>query len=384
MEIPKKIMRKIGLIFFTFAIAVGCAKRIDLLKTGTLKNRNYYDTISIAKNRFIVLPTKVDGIDRNLIFDTGADFVILPKDSTKSNIKIELKDSNNKKIIVSANKLNKFYFSKIGISDLYAINMDMSKPLLCFANGIFGNNVIKASNWIIEDNQIIITNKKVFLKEKKLDLKFYYFDSNRLHSNILLNGIRIDTCLIDYGGAFDIMLPISYFDKYQNDFQINYSDYQMSSSWGVNGKGPIDSVLNVNCNINFNGIKIDSVNISFRKKSEKRIGLVFLKRFGQVAINSNNSTISFGALKEQKQVARKRLIYNFDLIDSCFVIDSKIITNDSMLLFLGDKFTVLNNKKANSFNSYCDFLSWKNSLQKEEYLDIETIEGKRFKIKNWR
>jgi len=263
--------------------------------------------------------------------------------------------------------------------------MEFPEVFNCFGKGLLGNNVIKASDWLVENDKIVFSNHPIEINSK-LSLSFFYYGANRLHTNFEINGCSIDTCLIDYGGLFDMELPISSYEKIKEHIQINSLNNELGSSMGLHGKETYSQTI-VNCNIDFNGLKIDSVNINIKERSEKRVGLIFMKRFKQVAINNSTLKIEFGELKEDyfnPNSAHKNL-YSFDLVNHRYIVDY-IAQNDTLCpeLKIGDSFTEINSKKATDFSSYCEFLPWKWAIGQCEILELKNEEKELITIKNWR
>lgn len=353
----------------------------NVFQTGKVERHNITDTILIEANSFIVLPINIGGKKRKFIFDTGADLIVAPDfdSTTLSSIKIKLTDSNGLKSDKNLHLIESIDLKGIKISEVFSIELDLPEPFRCYADGIIGNNLIKSLNWQISENYIIISNQKI--KNKlKTHLKTFSFGSNRLHTNILINNTPIDTCLIDYGGIFEINLPVAMYSGNTLNIQENYKYTTVKSSYGANGISNPDTNLVVNCNLNFNGIDIKNVNITFSNNREKRIGINFLRRFQDVVINNKRNLISFGKLLKKRPIP-KTLNCDFDLIAGNFFVNNVTLKNTQVNY--GDTFISINNKSSDSFANYCEFLEWKQGLSKFEYLELVTKDGKEKRIKYW-
>ncbi len=378
---------RISILYFLILISfLSCNKRINVFKTGTLSSKNYGDTLAYdINNKFIVLPVKVDGKPRKMVFDTGSDFVAFAKDGSSSKIKCNLKDANGNVTLCNVAQIHFFDISNTSITDLYSLNLDLPAPFLCFSEGIVGNNAIKSGNWLIDENKVIFSKNPFEILDKQVSLDIFYYDSNRLHSNVTMNGNRLDTCLFDYGGLYDIELSKSYYERNITSLKPNKITQQINTTYGVNGKSSPDTVLRLNCNINFSGFKIDSVNIVIKNKGENCVGLLFLKRFEKVAINNTNRKLVFGNLIKATKPTPQECLFSFDLINGFFVVDKKILNEpNSSALNIGDKFVEINTKKSADLKNYCDFLVFKDSLMKFEMLELKTVENKIIKIINRR
>jgi len=377
--------KTITLLLITF-LFISCSKTINYFRTGKFIASNYKDTIAIdPSNPYIIIPVEVNNNQRNLIFDTGADLVCFTPDSIQSKRHINVFDSNGKSQLKEIQFLQSLDIGDQNIKNVYAFEMEFPEVFNCFGKGLLGNNVIKASDWLVENDKIVFSNHPIEINSK-LSLSFFYYGANRLHTNFEINGCSIDTCLIDYGGLFDMELPISSYEKIKEHIQINSLNNELGSSMGLHGKETYSQTI-VNCNIDFNGLKIDSVNINIKERSEKRVGLIFMKRFKQVAINNSTLKIEFGELKEDyfnPNSAHKNL-YSFDLVNHRYIVDY-IAQNDTLCpeLKIGDSFTEINSKKATDFSSYCEFLPWKWAIGQCEILELKNEEKELITIKNWR
>ncbi len=374
--------------YFILVILISCSSSHLKINDGELINKKYLDTI-YYQNRFdfIVLKVNVNGKKKDLIFDTGADILILEKDSSiiKRNAIAKVTDSNGKSTRNYIDVIKEFNISNLKYTNLNAVRVDLSKPLRCISDGIMGNNVIKKCNWQIQDYKLIVSNNP-FNMDGSNSIDLFYYPSNRLSANFLINGYHFDTCLIDYGGRFEIELPVKYYDILRNNSKnINLITKKISSVWGVNGKSNSDTLSIINVNIDFCGILMDSVNFIFSKSiKEPMIGLQLLNRFKSVTINNNSRKIYFELPILQKKKVFQELPFSVDLDSTCFIVDSKALNDKHFLeINVGDKYKKINGKEVTSFNTYCEFMEWRQNLMKTESFDITTIDNREIKISNF-
>lgn len=364
---------------------ISCTNQINVFKTATSESKSYRDTLVYDNNKFIVLPIKVNGETRKMMFDTGADLVVFPKDSSTSKIKCNLRDANGNVTLCDISPIDCLEIANNNFTGLFSFKLDLPAPFLCFCDGIIGNNVIKSCNWLIDNNKVVFSDNAFDIPNKRLSLDIFYYGSNRLFSNLEFNGNQLDTCLFDYGGLFDIELSKKYYEKNKESFYPNKITREIRRSYGANGKTLPDTVLNIDCNINFNGIKIDNANIIISNNYENRFGVQFLRRFEKIAINNINGKMLFGNLIDTTKHLQQKCLFSFDLINGFFVIDSKILDElKSSKLNVGDKFIEINNRKRTDFKNYCDFLVFKDSLNNSEYVELKTITNRTINIDNWR
>jgi hypothetical protein len=378
-----KMDKMIVLPIFLFLL-LSCNKQVNVFQTGSFDSEKYFDSIEYADNsQQIVLSAKVDGKPKRMVFDSGADLMLLTDDvSSNSKIIVEVNDVSGKKRNCEMSK-NDVTINKLSMHGLFSLNLKLPEIIMCCGggiNGVIGNNLIRSSDWLINKNKVYYSNKPFKLKHP-LVLNTFYYSANRLHINALINNLAVDTCLVDYGGFCDMKLPLYFYVKHMDCFKPNYQYYKIKSTIGANGKSEPDTVLHMNCNVDFNGVKIDSVVVEFYKKTEKTIGVLFLKRFANVAINNSDYTLLLDQNVSSK--TQRDLIYSFDLVNGTFEVDSKVLINDSVQLEVGNKFIEINSKKPSDFGNYCEFLKWRDNFFAFENLELKSVDNRIIKVKNW-
>ncbi len=378
--IMNKVLLFLLLLLFAFT---SCTHQMNVFRTGREDSKVLLDSMNYVHNgKNIVLPVTVNGVSESFLFDTGADVVLTKGNPSDTNYNAQITDANGNVRKCKVEQLNGFKINNHAIHNIYSFSTEFPAPLLCFANGVIGNPVIRPFNWLINENKVYFSSKPFSLPDA-VTLNTFYYGANRLFSNVRLNGVQVDTCLMDYGGLFDIELPLELYLKHPDQFVSKDQVQKIETSYGVNGKSVPDTVLSMNCNIVFNGIRIDHVNIIFKPKCEKRIGYLFLRRFDHVAINNTDHTMLFSGLVQAK-VPENEMLYSFDWINGVFEVDSKILHNDTVQFSVGDRFIEINGQKSSDFKDYCAFLSWKDLLANAQYLDLVTPDQQRIHIKNRR
>lgn len=376
-------MKALFLFVFIIFLLPACSVNNNILQTARTYLNDYTDTIEINKpNPFIVIPVEIEDYSGNYIFDTGADLVCVNQSIlSNKNIDIIVGASNNMNNSASITYLKSFKISNQIFRDFYACEIQFPKAIKCFGDGIIGNNIIKSSNWLITNDKLICSNKSFMIKSNTSSNIFYY-SANGLCSDFIINDCQVDTCLIDYGGLFDIELPLELLTNNPKKFEPNHQYHYVKSSYGIHGKSISDTILRMNCNVHFNDFQIDSVNIDFKPGAEKRVGITFLKRFQTVAINNVDNKLLLGNFRDS-EIPKHKNKYSFDLINDVFEISSKVITNDTIQISIGDKFTEINSIKSTELKDYCDIYSLNKDLEKFEYLELTTTDNKKIKIRNW-
>lgn len=264
-----------------------------LSKTATPISNSYRDTISFFKGRYghIVIPAKVDGVPRKLTFDSGASGCFLPENSIKkSNKKCFVRDIHGKITRNNLGEIDCLWISKTGYKNAYAVPHTF--PAINEIEGLIGFNIIKASNWQISSKMIVVSHQPFFIQPKVI-LPFVE-RSNILKLKISLNK-TLNNYIIDYGGDYDLELSEKFYNKYKTSFPSSSIKKSIQKSYGLNGSKD-QKVQQLNCDINFEGLQIQNVNVTVRKGIPNRLGMTFLNRFKNIAINSTNKEMCFSEL----------------------------------------------------------------------------------------
>jgi hypothetical protein len=264
-------------------------------KTALLEKASYRDTIPFSIGRYghLVIPTKVNGVNKILIFDTGAFISMLSPNSAKKSKKKKLvRNTFGKHTLENLLDIDSIEISDMVYKRTYAIPNTL--PPVFEADGLLGYNVIKASNWQISPKLIVVSNEAFFIQPK---VTLPLFEKNEaLHLNISLNNKKAEAFLIDYGGDFDIELSERFYNRNKGIFTSNSISQNSQKTYGFNGSKN-QQVQKLNCSIDFEGVKIENVNITVKKGIKNRLGMAFLNRFKTIAINNSKKEMSFGELK---------------------------------------------------------------------------------------
>lgn len=352
---------------------------------GRLLNKHYSDTIKcVNKFGLKILEVNIKGGARNLVFDTGADIILLSKDSLKKDNKSNsrIADEYNKSSRAIFEVLPELRLFKLNYSNISAMSMELPKPLTCLADGLLGSTIIKKSNWKISKDYFIVSSEP-FKATKDHVINYFYFGSGSFYSTVFLNELRYDTCLIDYGSRSELELPLTDFDKFSTaSIKINSKEKYISTKWTVNGKTQPDTTIVLNCDIRWLGLIIDSVNVSFSKKNKRpKLGVQIFNRFQSIYINNKSKEISLELpiLRRETIITTPKI--SIDMEGEYFLIDGKIISSNYNIN-VGDKVKKVNDKVPSDFSSYCAFMEWNATIKNSATITIITNDDKKIVINN--
>lgn len=354
-----------------------CAGLKSPLKNAKLSSASHCDTIRYNPNgKMIALPVLVNGVKKRMVLDTGADVNCIPEDSTIAGKPIHVSDSNDQTSASRFSDQVTYTIGKTEYSGSGTILTQLPEVFYCIGDAVLGNTVLKSTNYLIEKGQVVFSDQSFERASADLTLDIFYSRSNRMRANLNINGVRVDTCLIDYGGMFELELPMNYYLQYKDSFPYHTVFVQVNaSSFGISGKtSTADTTINLNADIVVNGFKMHYVNISFSDVNEPRIGYALMKRFEQVAVNNRINKMTCAAYHSDG--SQTRPYYSFDLKDGAFVIDAiPLDVPGQPLIKMNQIFTEINSKPAASFRTYCEFIDWKLNVVKMPVIEFKGING---------
>jgi hypothetical protein len=359
-------------------------RRVDV---GELRRDTYCDTIW-CRNKFgvIFFDVYVNRKKTELMFDTGADLLVLKRDSlsTKKYASIRITDSNNHEEYEAVEQIKKIKIRHQKYKEFFAVRSYFPTLFACMSDGLLGANMIKRSNWKITDTFLAFSDKPFKAEGEVKQVDYFLYASNRFFSNFTVNGMKIDTCLIDYGGRFEMELPLKYCDEFKKHIKVlNRITKSVASQWGIHGKSEPDTTVVINCSIDFNGISMDSVNVRFaRKTKERSIGVLLLSRFHAVYIDKSKGRLMYELPVSPNRWQRK-CPFSVSLQGSSFVVDGiEIRDKTSLPLRMGDQLKEINGKKPADFHSPCEFIFWLQELKRVKQVEVITADNQKILIKS--
>lgn len=177
-------------------------------KNGTVAPENFsYETKFTTYKGLIVIPSKINNISKNFVFDTGARLSSIQRDSIIGP-KITVHGAHNTSIEAGSEIVNSFKIGNVEFIKTYGVNLNMIelKEEIPDFGGIIGQPIIEKANWLIDypNKSLSISNKNLIDKTfKSINLKR---KDGAPYTYISINGTKYKV-LIDLGSSFEISLP---------------------------------------------------------------------------------------------------------------------------------------------------------------------------------
>tara|TARA_B110000114_G_C14988382_1_gene355500 strand:+ start:88 stop:954 length:867 start_codon:yes stop_codon:yes gene_type:complete len=270
-----KILKSLSfalLLILTFS----CSITKDQKKGMVLPENFNFETEFITQKTVIILPFELNGISKNFLFDTGADFSIIQRDSTFGKIS-KVTGATNRKMKMGEEYIKSMKIGDIDFRNTFAQNADLIglKEQIANFGGIIGQPIINKANWLID-----YPNKKLWISNENLvDKKFEKIKIKREggapYTYILINEIEYKV-VIDFGSSSEFSLP-----KESKLAKQLLQQYEFTNSererYTLGGLQTIKEKVGIVPLVKLGGMEFKNVSTKIGVQSQPRIGISFFK-----------------------------------------------------------------------------------------------------------
>ncbi len=250
------------------------------------KDFNYETEFTTVKS-VIILPIELNGVSKNFLFDTGADYSVIQRDSTLG--KTDNYDgATNREMELGNEYVKSIKIGNVDFKNTYAVNGNLIglKEQIPNFGGILGQPVINKTNWLID-----YPNKKVQISNKDLvDGTFTTIQLKREngapYTYISINGTEYKV-VIDFGSSSEFNLPKE--SKLAKELlqQYNFDDNERDR-YTLGGLQTIKEKVGIISLIKLGNMEFENVSATINVSSQPRIGIGFFKDCKIYIDNINN------------------------------------------------------------------------------------------------
>ena len=271
MKVSKIII--LGIItFFIFSCSISSYQ-----KKGYVSPKEfYYKTKFTTKKSVIILPAKINGIEKNFLFDTGADYNVIQRD-TLIGSKESFEGATNREVKMGTEITKSIKIGNIDFVNTYSANTDLAglKEQIPYFGGLIGQSVILKANWLINypDKELEISNKNI-ADSTFLNIKIMREDgAPYTYISIDNKDYRV---LIDFGSSSHFNVPKSsklgkhLLNKY------NFND-RTRERYTVGGLQTVTEKLGITPSIKLGELEFNNIETTINVSSQPRIGVGFFK-----------------------------------------------------------------------------------------------------------
>jgi hypothetical protein len=196
------------LLVLSFFYLGGCATITRLQNKGYVDEKviQYSFEFTTVKS-LILVPVEIDGQTKNFIFDTGASFSMIQRDTLKGK-STQAKGASNRTIISGEEIVKSLKIGEINFKNTYAYNTDFVglKEQVPNFGGLIGQPVIKKSNWLINYPEKIMVISNCPITDSTFQKINIIIENGLPYTFITINGGNYKA-LIDLGSTASLSIP---------------------------------------------------------------------------------------------------------------------------------------------------------------------------------
>ncbi|MEB8330201.1 hypothetical protein OO009_12625 [Flavobacteriaceae bacterium KMM 6897] len=274
-----------GLILF---LTLSCSITKNQRKGAVLpENFNYKTEFTTAKT-VIILPFEIDGISKNFLLDTGADYSIIQRDSTIGRTG-NYDGASNRKMKLGNEFVKSMKIGNIEFQNTFAVNGNLEglKEQIPNFGGIIGQPIIGKANWLIDyPNKILqISNKN--LADNTFQTIQIKREDGAPYTYISINGTEYKV-IIDFGSSSEFNLPKESNLAKQLLQQYHFDDNERDR-YTFGGLQIIQEKVGFVPSIKLGNMEFKNVHTTINISSQPRIGIGFFKDCEIYIDNLDNS-----------------------------------------------------------------------------------------------
>ena len=272
------------ILFLSFS----CSITKNQKKGTVLPEKFNYETEFTTAKTVMIVPSEINGVSKNLYFDTGAQYSLIQRDSligkTENVIGASKREMKFGTEIIASIKIG-----NIDFRNTVALNGDMEglKEQIPNFGGVIGQTIIGKANWLIDypNKKLRISNEN--LVDETFETIKIKIENGSPYTDISINGIEYKV-IIDFGSSSEFNLPEESKLAKQLLLQHNFSDNERDR-YTLGGLQKITEKVGIVPLIKLGNIDFENVKTTINTSSQMRIGIGFFKVYKIYIDNINNS-----------------------------------------------------------------------------------------------
>lgn len=270
-----KVIKAILFVVFSLLISA-CSTHYKQRKGYVLPKAFYYKTKFTTAKSVIVLPIEVNEVKRNFLFDTGADYNLIQRDSVIG--KTGMYDGASKREMKMGSETTRsMKIGNINFVDTYGLNADLKglKEQIPDFGGLIGQPIISKANWLIDyPNKVIEVSDKDISDDSFQSIKIIR-EGGAPYTFISING-NTHKVIVDFGSSSSFNLPQD--SKLAKELMdtYNFKDNQRER-YTIGGLQTITEKKGVVPLIMLETMEFKNVKTTINISSQPRIGIGFFK-----------------------------------------------------------------------------------------------------------
>lgn len=267
---------KVHLLILIILNAFGCTVTKNQNKGNVLPSNFNYQTDFKTIKSVIILPFEIDGIPKNFLFDTGADYSVIQRDFTVGNTK-KYEGASDREMKLGNEYVNSLKLGNVEFQNTFAVNGNLEglKEQIPNFGGLIGQPIIRKANWLID-----YPNKKLQISNVNLvDNTFQTVQIKREdgapYTWITINGIK-QKVIVDFGSSSEFNLPKE--SRLANQLLKQYDfDDNERERYTLGGLQTVNEKIGIVPLIRLGNMEFKNVSTTINISSQARIGIGFFK-----------------------------------------------------------------------------------------------------------
>ncbi len=235
-----------------------------------------YETEFTTQKTVIILPLKLNGVSKNFLFDTGADFSVIQRDSIFGKVS-NVSGASKRKMKMGEEYVKSIKIGDVDFRNTFAQNVDLIglKEQIPNLGGIIGQPIISKANWLIDypNKKLRISNENLI--DKTFETIKIKREGGAPYTYISINGIEYKV-IIDFGSSSEFSLPKESKLAKQLLQQYQFVDNERDR-WTVGGLQKIKEKAGIVSLVKLGDMEFKNVSTKIGVQSQPRIGIGFFK-----------------------------------------------------------------------------------------------------------
>ncbi len=280
--------QKILLLFLGTALFWSCSVTHNQKKGTVMPESFNFETAFTTIKTVMILPFEIDGVSKNFLFDTGADFSIIQRDSILG------RTVNVGGATKRTQKMGKEYVESLKIGEVdfrntFAVNGDLVglKEQIPNFGGLIGQSLINKANWLIDypNKKLRVSNEN--LAEESFTTLKITMEGGKPYTYITINGIE-HKVLIDFGSSSEFNLPQES-ELAKELMSQHHFDDNVRERYSIGGLQKTKEKVGIVPLIKLGNLTFENANTRINVSSRPRIGIAFFKDCIIYIDNINNT-----------------------------------------------------------------------------------------------
>ncbi len=371
-----------GTFFYCFAACL----LFTAVKSRAQTTEIYTIPFTLEK-RLLVFKGKINGVETDFAFDTGASHGVASNGIVKntqlklSNNTQRVNDSNGKNASVAIAKVDSFSVGGFTFTGKDCLVADM-QYLACMNLFLLGEDVIRPLNWEIDfQKKQLRVSKTAFTTNGFMTVADLKYANNRPVINLIVEGRKFKDVLIDFGYTGVLTLPMRYSevrDIVAKKLQQNKVNWSLSTSMGLLGTPKPDSSRSFLLDsVQINGTVFRNIPTECNREPDLKIGLKFLSTTCAKCIINNVDKKMYLLPKDTATAFGKTLSMAFQYQNKTLRVNVKPADDSelSRAFEIDEEIESINDRKARDFEDVCAYMQWFYGTRRET-LSVKQKNGK--------